>query len=54
MNARVNVWKVVKKPELIEIKSKHIELVIIKICKSPHPLLDLTDMTAREAVTYVL
>ena len=54
MNARASVWKVVKKPKLIEIKSKHIELVIIKIYKSPNPLLDLTDMTAREAVTYVL
>ena len=54
MNARASVWIVVKKPKLIEIKSKHIELVIIKIYISPHPLLDLTDMTAREVISYVL
>ena len=43
-----------KKPKLIEIKSKLMELVTIKINKSPPPLLDLTDRTAREVISYVL
>ena len=44
-----------KKPKLIGIKSKLLELVIIKINKSLlHPLFSLTDMTAREVISYVL
>ena len=54
MNARANAWKVIKKPKLIEIKSKLMELVTIKINKSPPPLLDLTDRIARGVISYVL
>ena len=54
MNARANAWKVIKKPKLIEIKSKLMELDIMMINKSPPPLLDLTDRIAREVISYVL